>query len=152
MTRCGVRVLATLGLAASALVACNSATTLTGGGSTAAVVTPTRVEVVTPSPCVGYGCGIPVPNCRGGAEEVGTYDPSQVAAVNDVGTDVESWAQELVGGGDTSGIPTPRNAVAYLVTRDGNDLTLLWYRSTDEGMFRNRYVACESALSSPSMS
>ena len=143
MTR-WVRVLVTVGLAA-ALAGCNSSTT--SGGSTGAAVTPVSVRTVTPSPCEGYGCGIPVPDCRGEAEEIGTYDPSQVVAVNDISTDVASWAQELVGGGDPRGIPTPRDVAAFLVTRDGKDLALLSYRSDGAGAMRRiHYVACESAL------
>ena len=87
--------------------------------------------MITRPPCRGTDCGIPVPDCNGDSEEVGTYDPSTGVAVNDVNTDVNSWAQALVGGGATSGIPTPSKAIAFLVRRGGRDLALLWYRSDD---------------------
>ena len=129
-----------------ALAACASATPLTAEGSS--VTASIQVRVVTPSPCPETDCGIPTPDCKGDAEAVGTYDPSTDVVVNDVETDVDSWAQALVGGADAmSGIPTPPNTIAFLVRRDGRDLALLWYRTDGaDRWIRSRYVACEWAL------
>jgi len=131
-----------------AAASCTSTTSPTGGGSSATTTTSIQVKVITPPPCPGTDCGIPTPDCTGDAEAVGTYDPSTGVVVDDIETDVNGWAQALVGGGATSGIPTPPNAIAFLVRRDGSDLALLWYRSDGAGgWIRDRYVACQSALS-----
>ena len=135
------------GLSVMLAASCTSTAPPTVDGSSATATTSIQVKVVTPSPCLGTDCGIPTPDCKGDAEAVGTYDPSTGVVVNDVETDVNSWAQALVGGGSTSGIPTPPNTIAFLVRRDGRDLALLWYRSDGAGgWIRNRYVACEWAL------
>lgn len=131
-----------------AAASCTSTTPPSADGSSATATTSIQVKVITPSPCPGTDCGIPTPDCEGDAEAVGTYDHSTGVVVNDVETDVNGWAQTLVGGGATSGIPTPPNAIAFLVRRGGSDLALLWYRSDGgSGWIRDRYVACESALS-----
>ena len=131
-----------------AAASCTSTTPTSGDGSAATATTSIQVKVITPPPCPGTDCGIPTPDCKGDAEAVGTYDPSTGVVVHDVETDVDGWAQALVGGDATSGIPTPPNAIAFLVRRGGTDLALLWYRSDRAGgWIRDRSVACMSALS-----
>ena len=67
--------------------------------------------------------------------------------MEDVSGDVQRWAEDLVGGGQTSGIPTPQGKIAFLVTRDRNDLALLWYAADKSGAWlRDSYTACASAL------
>lgn len=96
--------------------------------------------------CPPGGC--PVPNC--GSDEVvhvvPQADPSGVGT-QDPQTDVEQWSNTLVGGGKATGIPTPQNKLAYLISVDGTDLALLWYVSDGAaGWLRDGYTACASAL------
>jgi hypothetical protein len=69
------------------------------------------------------------------------------SGVKDVETDVEDWLREIGGAGDAAGIPTPHDMIAFLVSRDGSDVALLWYVTDGHGgWLRDSYDGCESAL------
>ena len=69
--------------------------------------------------------------------------------VDHVEADLARWQRGLVGEGNAGGIPTPENAIAFLVTRDGKDLALFSYLSDGHGgWLRAGYTACRSALKS----
>jgi hypothetical protein len=126
----------------------------------AAACTPTtsRRETLTESPtaettsaeepknCPEGGC--PVPDCQGGPVVNAQIDHvPKAVGVKDVDTDVKNWLREIGGAGDATGLPTPQDKIAFLASRDGSDVALLWYVTDGHGgWLRDSYVGCESAL------
>jgi hypothetical protein len=98
------------------------------------------------SSCPPEGC--PVPDCGDDIVAHANFDPGlDAVGVQDVSADVERWADELVGGGDETGLPGPQNMLGYLVVRDGRELALLRYTADGQGgWLRSGYTACQSAL------
>jgi hypothetical protein len=104
------------------------------------------VEAAAPSSCPDTGC--PVPDCRGGVEVHVAYDPGAGSVgTKSVDASLQRWIAGLFGSGEGRGIPTPEGNIAFLVTRDGRDLGLLWYHSDGQGgWLKKSYVACEWAV------